>query len=188
MEGKFRYLWLEDLLTDQRLMDGFGNTPKDSQSALEDAIDQAVSRGTLLSVEVQIEGTKVTAYFLNSPRGRTAAQAIQRGHWQPTKGGHPPFELSQEPLNIFQLYEQHIGPLSPMIADALQEAEDTYPSVWIEEAFRIAVENNVRRWRYVEAILTAWQEEGRDERGVRGDSEKDRHRYIRGKFSEFVEH
>ena len=50
-----------------------------------------------------------------------------------------------------------------VIAETLHDAEDTYPIQWIEEAVRIAVENNVRRWKYVDAILKRWQEGGRDE-------------------------
>jgi DnaD/phage-associated family protein len=99
--------------------------------------------------------------------------------------------LPVEPLpdlpNIFQLYEENIGPLTPMLADTLREAETAYPAAWIEEAMRIAVENNVRRWRYVEAILNSWKEEGRDEQDRR-DTEKDRRRYIEGKFAKFIEH
>jgi hypothetical protein len=45
----------------------------------------------------------------------------------------------------------------------------------------------VRRWRYVEAILRSWQEEGRDDPN-RGDSPKDRRRYVEGKYADFIEH
>ena len=75
--------------------------------------------------------------------------------------------------NIFSLYEANIGPLTPMIADLLQEAEQTYPVYWIEQAMKIAVENNVRRWRYVEAILASWKERGRDEKDRRDAQEAD---------------
>ena len=47
-----------------------------------------------------------------------------------------------------------------MIADTLREAEKIYPPEWVEEAMKIAVQNNIRRWRYVEAILKSWKEEG----------------------------
>ena len=70
--------------------------------------------------------------------------------------------IAVERPNIFQLYEQNIGLLQPIIAEQLQEAEDTYPAEWIEEAFTIAAEQNVRNWRYVRAILDRWLAEGRD--------------------------
>jgi DnaD/phage-associated family protein len=96
--------------------------------------------------------------------------------------------LTLEHPNAFQLYEEHIGPLTPMIAETLRDAEKTFPARWIEDAIRIAVENNVRRWNYVAAILRSWQEGGRDDRKDRRDSEKDRRRYVEGEFSDFIEH
>jgi DnaD/phage-associated family protein len=89
--------------------------------------------------------------------------------------------------NIYRLYEENIGPLTPLVADMLREAEQTYQSDWIEEAIRIAVQNNVRRWKYVEAILRSWKEEGRDGANRR-DAEKDRRRYIEGEFADYIEH
>ena len=119
-------------------------------------------------------------YFINSSRGRAAVQAIQDGQWRPNEEPRIPLNLSLERSNIYQLYEEHIGPLSPMIAEALKEAEETYPYSWIEEAVRIAVERNKRNWRYVAAILERWQQEGRDERTNRRDPEEDRRRYADG--------
>jgi len=66
--------------------------------------------------------------------------------------------------NIFNLYEQNMGMLQPLLAEELMEAEQAYPPEWIEEAFRIAVANNVRRWAYVRSILERWAREGRGSR------------------------
>jgi DnaD/phage-associated family protein len=90
--------------------------------------------------------------------------AIQRGEWRVTDSLKQPIELYPEHPNIFQLYEANIGPLTPLIADALRDAEKTYQADWIEDAFRIAVERNKRNWHYIEAILNRWQEGGRDDR------------------------
>ena len=57
--------------------------------------------------------------------------------------------------NIFALYEENVGIIGPMMAEALKEAETTYPAAWIEEAFREAVARNKRSWRYIETILTS---------------------------------
>lgn len=62
--------------------------------------------------------------------------------------------------NIFQLYESNFGALTPMIAEALKDAEKTYPAEWIESAMSEAVECNKRNWKYVEAILKRWQVDG----------------------------
>ena len=76
--------------------------------------------------------------------------------------------VESERPNIFELYEQNIGLLQPLLAEELEEAEATYPPGWILEAFKIAVEHNVRHWRYIRSILERWDREGRD------DSEKPR--------------
>jgi len=63
--------------------------------------------------------------------------------------------------NIFVLYEQNIGLLSPLIVDELRDAADRYPTEWIESAFRAAVQHNKRKWSYIRAILRRWEAEGR---------------------------
>jgi DnaD/phage-associated family protein len=92
-----------------------------------------------------------------------------------------------EQPNIFQLYEENIGPLTPLIADTLREAEKTYPEDWIRQALEIAVRNNVRKWNYVEAILRSWQDGGRDERQDRRHTKKDRRAYLEDEFAGFIE-
>jgi DNA replication protein len=72
-----------------------------------------------------------------------------------------PMHIEIERPNIFVLYEQNIGLLSPMIADELKDAADHYPQDWIESAFREAVEQNKRKWSYIRAILRRWETEGR---------------------------
>ena len=158
-------------------MQGLETRGGSSQDALKDALDRCIQRGSLLMAEITTGKKRPTLYFINSPRGRAAVQAIQAGQWRPNEDPRIPLNLSLERSNIFQLYEEHIGPLSPMIADALKEAEETYPYSWIEEGVRIAVERNKRNWRYVAAILERWQQEGRDERTNRRDSEEARQRY-----------
>lgn len=187
LEGNFRLIQRKDFYADERFMAGLNRDSQVAQTLLDDALERAVLRGTLLKAEiVDTDGTQ-DYYFLNSPRGRAAVQALSKREWLPAMVAHQPVALNLERPNIFRLYEEHIGPLTPMIADALREAENTYSPEWIEDAVRIAVENNVRRWRYVEAILRSWQEEGRNDQDQRGTS-KDRRRYVEGKYAGFFEH
>lgn len=185
MEGSFRYLQEIDFINDKTFLEGLG---KDGEKALQDGLNRCAARGTLLETEVDLEDGRGRFYFLNTARGQAAIKAIQDGDWKPSGDSQYPIELSRERPNIFRLYEENIGALTPMIADTLREAEDIYPAQWIEEAVGIAVENNVRKWRYIEAILNSWKEEGKDERTHQGDSEKDRRKYVEGEFSEFIEH
>jgi DNA replication protein len=57
---------------------------------------------------------------------------------------------------------------------------------WIAEAVRIAVERNVRSWRYIAAILERWKKEGRGEKKF--SDENERRRYIEGEYADFIEH
>jgi hypothetical protein len=63
------------------------------------------------------------------------------GKWTPIKPSEQVHLQAQRP-NIFVLYEQNIGPLTPLLADELMEVEDTYPCSWIVDAFRDSVDLN----------------------------------------------
>lgn len=187
LEGDLRFIRFQDFANDQRLLEGLGKTPQTALKVLKDGLERAVQRGSILRAQ-QAEGAAEEAlYFLNTPRGRASAAALEKGEWSPEGITHPEVSLELERPNIYRLYEQNIGPLTPMIADSLREAEATYPIEWINEAIRAAVESNVRRWRYVEAILRTRME--RESDGVtRGKSQKDRRRYLEGEYGEFIEH
>jgi len=176
-EGNFRYLSNADFRNDNHFMKGLASTDPEANHILDDALEGLVRRNFFLNVDVSLDDEIRSLFFLNSPKGRAAVDAIERGEWRPSGDKHNLIELMPEPSNIFSLYEAHIGPLTPLIAEALKDAEETFPSGWFEEAFRIAVENNVRNWRYVEAILRRWKEKGRHERKDRRDTEKARRRY-----------
>ncbi|HEX2912697.1 MAG TPA: DnaD domain protein [Chloroflexia bacterium] len=68
---------------------------------------------------------------------------------------------SQRP-DIYTLYEQNIGPLTPILSERLREAEKTYPPALIEEAFAEAVNYNRRSWAYISRILENWATNGRE--------------------------
>jgi DNA replication protein len=84
------------------------------------------------------------------------ASANYAGRQEYTRGQ----ALVEQP-NIFAIYEQNIGLLTPLIANELEDAADHYPADWIEAAFTEAVQQNKRKWSYVRAILRRWETEGR---------------------------
>jgi DnaD/phage-associated family protein len=63
-------------------------------------------------------------------------------------------------VNVFRVYEQNIGALTPMIAEALRDAEKTDSAAWVCAAIDEAVKNNARSWKYCEAILSRWRKDG----------------------------
>jgi DnaD/phage-associated family protein len=153
------------------------------QADLDKALSRAVAHGALLCAQAD-----EALYFVNTPRGRAAVEAIARGEWQAQAAAEGPLAPAEARPNIFSLYEEHIGPLTPLVAEELAEAEETYPADWIVEAIQLAVKKNARNWRYARAILERWRVEERNERKDRSDPEKARRRFVEGEFSEFVEH
>jgi DnaD/phage-associated family protein len=71
-----------------------------------------------------------------------------------------PSEKKEEEENIFRVYESEIAPLTPHIADELDEAEKVHTAQWVNAALRVASANGKRNWAYVKAILGRWKAEG----------------------------
>lgn len=175
MEAAQRMLSRGDIASDTERMGGW------SAAEIDAALEKATRRGILLRVENDAGGL----FVLNTPRGRATAEALERGRLAVAADSpnHPPRDVP----NVFRLYEQNIGPLTPLMADALKEAENEYSAVWIEEAMGEALKRNIRNWKYIEAILKGWKERGRDERRNQKDTEQGSSGYGRGAFSEYLE-
>jgi DNA replication protein len=128
--------------------------------------------------------------LLNTPShrrllGRVAAGEAHLVLPPPAAAAAPP---ARRPT-IYELYEQNVGLLTPLLVEDLREAADTYPADWIEEAFREAVGYNRRNWHYVRRILETWATRGRGERGVAGgrpQAPRDPRRYFEGPYGSIV--
>jgi DnaD/phage-associated family protein len=189
-KGRERCVSRDELLHDGVLLRGVTSPGQKPQQLVEEGLERAVARGTLLHLIARPEdGDEEDWYLLNSAQGRRTADRIRRGEvtLAPSAALVEP-QVEVERPNIFVLYEQNIGTLQPMIAEELQEAEADYPAEWIEEAFKIAAEQNVRKWRYIRAILERWATEGKDDGEARRGSEEDRYRYIKGKYKDYVKY
>jgi DNA replication protein len=150
----------DELASDRRLLDGLETSAISSEDALRDALERAVARRTLLRVTADPDANRRDWYFINSEKGRQAVDDLLAGKWMPPESSEA-LRLQVQRPNIFVLYEQNIGPLTPLLAEELGEAEDTYPASWIEDAFRESVELNKRSWRYIQRILERWAAEGK---------------------------
>ncbi len=184
-EGAYRYLRRADFEAPEMPLQA-------DPERLALAVARACKHEVLLAVTVQSVTGLETIYFLNTANGRAAAAMIAEGRWRPGDAERP-VELLPEQPNIFRLYEENIGVITPMLADELRDAARTYPAAWVEEAMHIAVTRNARHWRYVCAILERWHKEGKDDgsgsgNGAAGaDSEAHRSRYVSGKFADIIE-
>lgn len=180
--GYPKFVTYGELLGDKTLMRGLG----DGQ-ALSHGLERAVSRGTLIHLALDREGRSQDLYLLNTEDDRIALAKIARGELD--LGALPRREPCLEPEerpNIFDLYENNIGMLTPMIAEELKEAERLYPTSWIEDAFREAVSRNRRNWRYIARILERWAAEGKEHGEPGRDSKEDTDKYFKGRYGHLV--
>ncbi len=163
--GYPRFVTHDQILEDQVLARSLALDDGDAGSEIERALKKAVRRGTLATRTAGIGTRRRRLYTLNTPADRKAlTEETGDGLSGEVEGTGPPAEPVERP-NIFALYEDNVGMLSPMIADELKEAEQNYPASWIEDAFREAVANNKRSWRYIAAILDRWEREGKNDAG-----------------------
>ena len=134
--------------------------PLGGLAALAPALERAVARGTLLACPLD-DGE--TLYFVNNEGGRRNLLRVQSGAL-----AVPGASVAAVPVvrreRPAQVYEQEIGTITPSVAEALAEAVERYPEQWIVDALREAARANARSWRYAEAILRRWDEEGREEK------------------------
>jgi DNA replication protein len=137
--------------------------PDLGQEALRRALDSAVEHGALSRSTPNVNEVLEDVYSLTVDSGQAPA------------------------VNIFALYEQNIGIITPMIAEELKEAEKIYPRQWIEDAFKEAVALNKRSWRYIARILERWASEGKDSGEHKRDIEKGSpDKYVKGKYGHLV--
>ena len=162
--GALRAVSLEEFLADRTLIKGLKFEGDDSaEKAIRHGLRLAVKRKTFLTHQL---GGKDTVFLLNTDSDQRAVARLEHGEAPEEISDGPESEApALEPPNIFALYEDNIGALSPLLAEELKEAEGRYPDTWLREAFGIAVPENKRSGRYVAGILSRWAAEGRKNRG-----------------------
>lgn len=187
--GSLRFTTYSELLGTKSLISSLREGDKSPQSVLRAALEAAAGRGTILRLAMDRNGSGQDIYFLNTEANREAMAKIQSGELNlgELKVEAPPEVKAAEQPDIFTLYEENIGMLTPLIADELRDAEKTYPAPWIRDAIKEAVESNALKWRYIAAILERWSSEGRNDGASRRDYKKaDPDKYIRGKYGHMV--
>jgi DNA replication protein len=184
-KGYPRFVSFGELVKHVPLMESIDGSPE----SLHEALQKAVERGTLLSLTIEKEGASEDIYFLNDVAGRQAVSKIDTGELAlPGLKVAPSIPAPAEALpDIFTLYEQNIGILTPLIADELRDAEKLYPPDWIRDAIKEAVLHNKRNIKYINRILENWSVEGRGDGTYQGDTEKaGPDKYFRGRYGHMV--
>jgi DNA replication protein len=184
-KGYPRYVSFSELMENASLMQALHG----SEESLREALKKAVATGTLLSLTVAGDSADENVYFLNDDTGRQALAKIDSGELKlPGWKAAARVSVQAEALpDIFTLYEQNIGMLTPMIADELRDAEKLYPPDWIRDAIKEAVLHNKRNIKYINKILENWSVEGRGDGTYQRDSQKKGpDRFIKGKYGHMV--
>ena len=161
-KGYPRFLTLREVQADEVLARSLPDSGKEkSPDIIEKALGKAVKRGTLSFVVTGSGRKRQPVFGLNTESDRAALAKMANQRPPDAATEYEPLGTPVERPNIFEMYEQNIGLLSPIISDQLREAEAMYHEDWIADAFNEAVANNKRSWRYISAILERWEREGR---------------------------
>lgn len=148
-------------------------SPREPKARIALGLDLAVGRGTLCKFGTEHEGERRVWYYLNTLANRALVEGMSRGAIPPPRQiWHEAAMPTVEPErpNVFRVYEQNIGLLTPLLAERIVEALERYPTDWIEAAIGEAVVYNRRSWRYVSRILENWTTGGRGEAGPQAGS------------------
>jgi DNA replication protein len=186
-KGHPRFVSLAELADDPALGESLG---KAATVALGKALAAATKRGTFIHLALDRDGQRYDIYLLNAAAERQALENIQSGRIElPGLRARPVTEgPAQEIPDIFSLYEENIGLLTPMVAEELKEVEKLYPPSWFREAVKEAVSLNKRSLRYIIRILENWAREGKSRGTYKPDSEKGKDKYAGQKYGHMVRH
>jgi DNA replication protein len=188
--GYPRFTSYQELLANKSLMSSLKEAERTPEEALHKALAMAVKRGTILQLALDRDGRTEDIYLLNDEPGRQTKTRIESGeiNLSGLEPKEPALVDTEERPNIFTLYEQNIGMLTPMIREELVDALKVYSESWIGDAIKEAVNQNIRKKSYILAILERWAAEGRDDGTYRGDSKKTGpDKYIKGKYGHIVQ-
>jgi len=188
-KGYPRFITFSELLSDAGLISSLKEATKPPDQALHNALKMATKRGTVLRLVLEQDGKPEDIYFLNTETDRQAVAKIQNGELElpGLKAGGQTDIATEELPDIFTLYEQNIGMLTPMIAEELKEAEKLYPEAWIRDAIKEAAKQQIHKWSYISAILESWAKEGIGAGTYKRELKKeDPDKYIKGRYGHMV--
>jgi DNA replication protein len=150
------------------------------------ALVRLLQMGFLLEL-ITTDNTPV--YMINNTEGQKTSEQIDNDELKLGAIETTPTSTPQTVLpDIFTLYEQNIGLITPMVAEELKDALNTYREGWIQDAIKEAVSLNKRNWKYIRRILERWSIEGKAELSPNGTHSQniDSDKYIQGRYGRIV--
>ena len=175
-KGTLRFVTLVELRDDPVLRSAL------NREEIEGAMKGAASLSIFARAPINTGKSRTDLFVLNQESHRAALRRAMAGeialpHADGLEAVAPPGRKKRP--NVFDLYEQEIGIITPVVADELKAAETEYPKEWIENAVREAALSGRRSWPYVRAILRRWNKEGKsDGKFGRHSKARDPRRYI----------
>jgi DNA replication protein len=187
-KGGLRFATHSELLNHSGIT---GSQEEPAQEILHKALQGLEHKQAILHLVSSSGDKQEDVYFPNYEANRMAVEKIKSGEISLPGLKYEAYipENTGPPSDIFTLYEQNIGMLTPLIADELKEAQKEYPENWIKDAIKEAVALNKRNWRYISRILENWSIEGKDDGAHRGNPKKntDPDKFIKGKYGHMVQ-
>ena len=162
-EDSPRFVTFRELLGDKMLAPCLGENLTDQIEALVQGLGGAVEKGVLITTAVEAKQLENRLYLVNTEANRKALEWIESQGLE--LGGVAVSVSDSGPEvrpNAFAVFENNVGPLTPVIVEELKEAVDVYSEEWVVDAIEEAVRNSARNWTYIEAILKSRKAEGRN--------------------------
>lgn len=189
-KGYPKYVTGDELLNNITVRQCFQKSDTTAAKLLKDVLGVIVARGTLLHLSMK-GGKSEDFYLLNNEENRQVIERVRNGELQ-LAGLTSKMEVAPQPVqvpDIYTIYEENIGMLTPLIAEELKDAEKNYPEDWIRDAVKESVALNKRNWRYISRILERWSTEGKKDgthqRHTKENTDPDK--YIKGKYGHIVQ-
>jgi hypothetical protein len=114
-----RFVTYGELLRNASLISNLRGGAKPPDEVLRKALEMATQRGTIIHMVLDRDGVSEDVYFLNTESDRRIVAKIQSGELRLSglkAVGQSYAEVEEQP-DIFTLYEQNIGMLTPRIAE-----------------------------------------------------------------------
>ncbi|MFL2664955.1 MAG: DnaD domain protein [Dehalococcoidia bacterium] len=174
------FLYTKELLSDPIMLKIYDNEKENINEGIKNSLISLEDKGIIILI---IDDENNERIFINTDQVRKhiQRQGIEKD-FSYNQFGSGIVDLSSEKQNpVITLYENNIGYITPIIYESIHNALIEYEEADILDAIKIASENNVKNWKYIETILKRWLSEGKEKEvknerygTTRRDSEEDR--------------
>jgi DNA replication protein len=189
-KGRPRFISEAELLENPSVLASLSERGDKPRAVLGEVLGAAAAQGILVPLEMVQDANQAVLYFLNSPADLADRAGLESGQVKTGRleAAKQPDDAGGPPPDVFSLYEDNIGLLTPMIAEELKDALKTYPEEWVGEAMKEAAALNKRSWRYIARILERWATEGKNNGAHRpNNKEENPGRFFQGRFGPLIQ-